>query len=352
MWSDITLKSFIYFHMEQIGDLPDAAVKAIKTFMSSEISGRLLSDIDGETLTYQIANLSLSPGIALNAMNYVFDLARSEERIKQNPVTPLLDEYKDEQNKSLSDIRAAETKKFLYKDESKSLLRFSTQHGMNASSISLQSQLYTSLEPNIVNALQWKDYRHMEVAGIEFNCFVVRKQLSNDGSRYLNFTKRESYRIVPLPNRLSAIIDRERERQLSEIAKGDEYYLSSCTIICGKHRIIDGQQMILAPSAQYAHNRKMIRKLDIEDDIIVVPDDRKGGIETNLAYYKGNVFKSNFRHWAVAKTGLFSDEECCYILGNKRPNTFSTNYCDYSHPLALLKLYLKMEKLWKEILDG
>ena len=351
MWSDITLKSFIYFHMEQIGDLPDIAVKAIKTLMSSEISGRLLSDVDDEMLSYQIAVLSLSPGIVLNAMDYVFGLARSEGRIKQNPVTLLLDKYTDGQNRSLSDIRAAVTRKSLYKEEIKELLHLNSKHGTNASSLSLQSQLYTSLEPNIVNALQWKDYRHMEVAGIAFGCFVVRKQLSNDGSHYLNFTKRESYRIVPLPNRLSATIDRERKRQFSEIAKGDEDYLSSCTIVCGKHRIIDGQQMILAPSAQYAHNRKMIRKLDIEDDIIVVPDDRKGGIETNLAYYKGNIFKSNFRHWAVAKTGLFSGEECCYILGNKRPNTFSTNYCDYSHPLALVKLYLKMEKLWKEVLD-
>ena len=42
-------------------------------------------------------------------------------------------------------------------------------------------------------------------------------------------------------------------------------------------------------------------------------------------------------------------EEYAYLSGNKGPNTFSSNYCDYGNLISLTKLYLKIERVWKEM---
>ncbi|MBQ1323503.1 MAG: hypothetical protein IIY30_06905, partial [Erysipelotrichaceae bacterium] len=113
--------------------------------------------------------------------------------------------------------------------------------------------------------------------------------------------------------------------------------------------IINGQTAVLAPASLYKANRKAIKKMRIDEDLVSVPDDSGGSIETNLAYYKGNIFRSNFRHWALGRTGILTKEEYAYLSGNKGPNTFSSNYCDYGNLISLTKLYLKIERVWKEM---
>ena len=347
---DITLKTLIYFSSKEINILPKKAADVINRFSESEITGYYLTQISKEMLADQIERLELPCQTTLYAMKTLFDIAVSEKRITNNPARELLKLYESESSKGLSEVRSAMGKKFLYKDELQKYLSLLQRQSREISLVSM-IQLVTGLEPNISCALLWSDYKKYKYADYEFAALVVRRQLDNSGTEFLNFTKRDSYRIIPLPKVLSNIIDKERNKQLNTIAKGDEGYLASCSIIHGNDNVINGQTAVLAPKSLYKINKKMIKKLKIEEDIVFVPDDSGGTIETNLAYYKGNIFRSNFRHWALSKTGIFTTEEFAYLAGNKRPNTFSSNYCDYSNLLSLTKLYLKMERFWKEVFE-
>ena len=345
---DITLKSLIYFSSEEIKKLPAKAVEIIKRFSDSEISGFYTSDISTEMLGDQINRMDLPLQASLHALTSLFGVAVSENRTDRNPAKELLTLYENENNTALSEVRSAMGKKFLFKDEMKKIL--SIQHKQNrAISLASEIELATGLEPNIICALVWADYKTYEYAGYRFSALIVRRQLNNYGTVFLNFNSRSSYRIVPLPGALSDVIDKERTRQLAELAKGDEYYLASCSIIQGSDSIINGQTAVLAPASLYKANRKAIKKMKIDEDLVSVPDDSGGSIETNLAYYKGNIFRSNFRHWALGRTGILTKEEYAYLSGNKGPNTFSSNYCDYGNLISLTKLYLKIERVWKEM---
>ena len=345
---DITLKSLIYFSSEKINKLPAKAVEIIKRFSDSEISGFYTSDISTEMLGDQIDRMGLPLQASIHALTSLFGVAVSENRTDRNPAKELLTLYENENNTALSEVRSAMGKKFLFKDEMKKFL--SIQHKQNrAISLASEIELATGLEPNIICALVWADYKTYEYAEYRFSALIVRKQLNNYGTVFLNFNSRSSYRIVPLPGALSDVIDKERARQLAELAKGDEYYLASCSIIQGSDSIINGQTAVLAPASLYKANRKAIKKMRIDEDLVSVPDDSGGSIETNLAYYKGNIFRSNFRHWALGRTGILTKEEYAYLSGNKGPNTFSSNYCDYGNLISLTKLYLKIERVWKEM---
>ena len=345
---DITLKSLIYFSSEKIKKLPAKAVEIIKRFSDSEISGFYTSDISTEMLGDQINRMDLPLQASLHVLTSLFGVAVSENRTDRNPAKELLTLYENENNTALSEVRSAMGKKFLFKDEMKKFL--SIQHKQNrAISLASEIELATGLEPNIICALVWADYKTYEYAGYRFSALIVRRQLNNYGTVFLNFNSRSSYRIVPLPGALSDVIDKERARQLVELAKGDEYYLASCSIIQGSDSIINGQTAVLAPASLYKANRKAIKKMKIDEDLVSVPDDSGGSIETNLAYYKGNIFRSNFRHWALGRTGILTKEEYAYLSGNKGPNTFSSNYCDYGNLISLTKLYLKIERVWKEM---
>lgn len=87
---------------------------------------------------------------------------------------------------------------------------------------------------------------------------------------------------------------------------------------------------VLSPVKLRKENRKLIKKLNIPAVIIPIPDNSKGTIETNLAYYPGDIFRTNFDYYA-RHTGKFELGEIEYFLGLQPSTTFSRNYCDYAN---------------------
>ncbi len=104
----------------------------------------------------------------------------------------------------------------------------------------------------------------------------------------------------------------------------------------------------IAPSNLRKNNRKLIRKLNIPPEVIPIPDNSKGTIDTNLAYYPGDIFRTSFDYYA-RHYGFFETGEEEYFLGIQASTTFSRNYCDYSKDQAQLNIYTKLERIIKKV---
>ena len=72
--------------------------------------------------------------------------------------------------------------------------------------------------------------------------------------------------------------------------------------------------------------------------------------QTNLAYYPGDIFRTNFDYYA-RHTGKFELGEIEYFLGLQPSTTFSRNYCDYANDYAQFILFTKLERITKKLFN-
>ena len=336
----ITLKSFVYLHPELFSNLPEYSKSLLRSVNRSFLSDVLMHQISREyLLAYIDSELDENKYTVrqfLSVFSSVFKLAINHGNCIHNPAAQILKESAYE-NWGLTAVKDALTQKFFYRVQIKKIINnavklIESERDVGLG-IAILLRLYLGIEANIVSALLWKDVI-FDSNGISY-IYTVR-QADNKGESFLPFSSDKLRRNLPLKGYILEILQKEKERQLAIYANGDEEYLLGCTVVHGDDYIINGQAAIYSPAKLSAKIRKLIRKIGLDPDLLSVPDDRFGSVETNIAYYTGDIFKTNYAHYVVKENPNVEPEYLYYLLGYTiQQDTLSNNYFDYLEQLAL-----------------
>lgn len=346
----ISLKTFIYVFPDIINHLPDNAIDLINTVTNSYLGTLEIGSIRFNDIEMIINNyLSDYPAkYVIKVFSSLFDYAFQKGYCGRNILKELKAQSEKEFNEDLFNIRQALTKKHFSKSELSKLTESTNNIKKTNYSLFISTLLRLSIaiEPNIICALKWKDLKEYEINNTKFYSLIVRRQLSNDGSKISGFNNRESYRIIPIPSCVSDLLIKEREHRLSNYS--DQTLLQEESMLFPP-REYSGDFSSTSPKKLYSSNRSLINKIINGEEIIKVPDNNGGFIETNLEHYTGDFFKTNLYHYGCALNDILSIAEYNYIVGNKQEDTFYSNYCDFSNSHLQLIIYNKIEKTWREI---
>jgi hypothetical protein len=209
-------------------------------------------------------------------------------------------------------------------------------------------RLLTGLESNIVCALKWKDLQQIT----DYNLFkiMVTRQVTNDGTTFKGFDSLQDYRCVPCVLSLKKRLE-EHLNKVKQMVPG-RVRLEDIPIVNTQAAISHGKQCYLpySPRELEARSREILAEIGISDRIVEVPDRSSGTKETNLNHYGGDLFRENFRHWAIQAAKLTNDE-VQYLLGNKPETTLGTYYCDFLNDASQLTIFTKLQR-WDALFSG
>lgn len=349
----ISLKTFIYIFPKLNDELPDGSKEIIKMLIDSYVGSLCIGNIkmnDLEIIYNELFSNYLKKYI-FKVLSCIFKFAYQKGYCGKNIVKDLNETVQIETNEDLFYIRQSLTKKHFSKSELRVIKEKleALKHSKHSIYISFLIRLATSLEPNIICALSWNDFKEYNVDGTKFYSLIIRKQINNSGNKIKGFDNRESYRIIPLPSAISNLLLAKKQNDIQAFSV-DEEHMANCSIIFpGKEK--DGLFTTVSPKELFSLNRKLVNKVVNGEDIIRVPDNKGGFIETNLEHYTGDFFKTNLYHYGCVLNELLTSSEYNYLTGTKQYDTFYSNYCDYTNEHLQLVIYKKMNKLW-EIIYG
>lgn len=349
----LTIKDIYYIHPELDDYLPSYSIGLLNDLFKTFIAEITVNLINVETLMsfmeLNVCSDKYNDRQLLNVLAVIFDTAVINGNCKHNPARELISNEKD--NKwGLNSIRSSLTQKFFYLNQIKEIDNYAFNL-INAKKdiglgIAMLLRLYLGLEANYISALLWKDIHFDDVPYLELN-----RQSINDGTKFVELDSSYQHIKLPLIERLRAALSDERDRQLNVVANNNLDYLDKCTVVFGKDCIIDDQIFVYSPFNINVKVRKFIKRIKLDEDIIAVPDNKKGTVETNLNYYPGDCFKFNYWHYLVKEHPNITSGQLFYLLGYKIPeDTISNHYVGYGDEQSISKLldlqpkYLKEEK--------
>lgn len=353
----LSLKTLLYIHPEVESDLPLKAAQELKQLLESELGELRTNQLAQSTvmdylsqrlgseraLTTALASLSKLVDAAIadgNCSDNVFaaELARYNRRYRRDgSVTGNL------RKRTLSLAEAQET----YAAIMERITSGQSEY------VGLLLRLVMGLESNVVCALQWRDFMSVSRGdGTTLYQLIIRRQLRNDGSAYVPFVKPASCRVLPCPQVVATALLAERDRQSRALGPGGQPIGDGINIVQSSVVAVPGAATLAAvsPRTLGEMGRSLVSQLGLPDDIIVVPDDKNGTVETNLAYYAGDILTSTHRRFCLGECG-FTAGEFAYWRGNTLMETFSRNYCDYANYFSQLILAVKIER-WAAIISN
>lgn len=92
--------------------------------------------------------------------------------------------------------------------------------------------------------------------------------------------------------------------------------------------------------------REIISAAGIAPNIVKLPDEKQGTINTDLNAYYGDIFRSNFRYRAT-HTAYMDKGETNYVLAIEAPDTYSEHYLDFVNDFVQLGIANKLHR-WAE----
>lgn len=340
----ITLKSFVYLHPELFSNLPEYSKSLLRSVNRSFLSDVLMHQISREyLLAYIDSELDENKYTVrqfLSVFSAVFKLAANNGNCIHNPAAQILKESAYE-NWGLTAVKDALTQKFFYRFQIKKIVNHAVkliESGIDVGlGVAILLRLYLGIEANIISALLWKDVA-FDSTGISF--IYTTRQCDNKGEALLPFSSNKLRRNLPLKGYILEILQKEKERQLAIYANGNEEYLLECTVVHGDDYIINGQAAVYSPAKLNTKIRKLIKKVGLDPDLLSVPDDKFGSVETNIAYYTGDIFKTNYAHYVVKENPKVDQEYLYYLLGYTiQWDTLTNNYVDYLEDTSLEVAY-------------
>jgi len=325
----VSLKTFIYLHPELKTRLPKYAESILSDISSSSLGEYSLIKISHFVLEnyieFSVAS-DITPRQYKSIFTSIFDYAIECNNCNINPAKSIvLNDNND--HEGLDEVRDALTYKYLLIQQIEKMIKHALKliaKGDHALGIAMILRIYTGLESNIVCGFVWRDYITDGVPSL-----WVHHQLRNDGTEYVPFTQRYYERKLPIIPFVKDILDKEMKRQLEVIALGDMKYLMNCSIVSGSDYVINGETRIMSPAKLNRKLRSLVKQFGLDPIMVTLPDDNGGTVETNLAYYPSDIFKSNYWHYVVKEHSDIEDGVLSYFLGRTPPTTGDENYIDY-----------------------
>ena len=348
----ITLKTYVFIHPELVDRVKETGIAKLNAIAQSELGEARLDRLLHDTVIFVLLQLFPPDEDEATYRQAVFALAElykdaiSHQNCSENPLAPEM-ALLQRQASQTRNIRRNLMKKSFTLYEARQVYQALTEQiaDGNTAALGVMIRLLTGLESNIVSALQWRDFSIM--AGLPAANPVyqlsVRRQLTNDGTEYRSFTKVIAYRVIPCPQKLTELLLAEKKKQMAQMNIQEASELDSVPIIQ-----VGTPPKNVSPRDLSKAGTKIVATFHLPDELIQIPDDISGTVESNLNSYSGDIFAANHRHYCMSLCGL-DEGEYAYWNGSQAPSTFARNYCDYSNPAAQLILLRKMER-WASVL--
>lgn len=343
----ITLKTMVYLYPEIERVLPKSDMSRLNILVNSELGEVLLNKLSYEYVASVVEELypdgqDFEAYRAMISLSKVINIAKKYGHADHNELETLLERDRAEK-KNIRDIRSNLTKSNLTETEMRHLYIDIAREIFAGESeyLGLLIRLLTGLESNIVCALRWKDVLQLPdltFRGNDVYQLCVRRQAKNDGREICRFETVQSYRYVPCPKILAEFLLREMERQLKAFSLQKNELMNMPIIRENGEMVLAGATEVFPPYKLSKLGKKCIKALGIPDQVIHIPDSSNGTIESNLAEYQSDLFRSNYCHWA-RHLGKLDEGEISYLMGRKAEITFSVNYCDYENVISQFQIF-------------
>lgn len=348
----LSLRTLLYLYPEIEDSILDKYKSMIRTIMLhdlSTISLNALSINNIEVIANDISSdYSELTGYhtILDTLSKIFEFANAQGYKNSNPAKQLIKELKPNEYTPF-DIKQNLGRNHLDHSQRTQLINccFKIKKSKPAMYLAIMLRYITALLPQEICALKWRDYCRV----YDFNVLKISRLISKDAKEFVPLKTRTQYRNIPIPPRLNRLIADEKESQLKKY-KCTEEQLMEMSIIAGKDGIIDGYFAAMSPERLYKESRSIINSLDNNEDIIWITDnDNK--YEIDLSATPGDIFRSNYKHFAAVKS-IFEDDIAYFLMGIQNKDVFSYNYCDFNNHECLKLIYPDQCKLEEVILDG
>ena len=345
---DVSLKTFIYFFPEcdsLIGnntDFNDLMNGEIGSLTADQIRNdavdRILSEryqsYEGERAKYELKSI----------LSAILDLAVKNGYAFTNDIHDAVEAVSNEK-RAMYEVRNALVPSYFRRDVMKDLFGVSSKKYLGGDSryLAILIKLTTGLETASVVALQWQDLKEVKKFGGSFYQLFIRRSASFDGNSFHPLQKREAYRIIPVPDLLGQYIKMERDHQMQNLGIDNIRQMASLAIVGGgADHCINGITMIYSPS-QINHLCRTVLKQYIDKEEIQIPINETEFEQIDLRSYNGDIFRSNFRHFALSDCA-YEKDELDFLTGNKPDSTFARNYCDMENDASQYRLYIKQNR--------
>lgn len=344
----ISLKTLRYFHPE-LDEIFEGNEELFDRGLDSYLGTLCVQDITEEVIDNEIQRIyegydGIQKAIAFkNVLSDFFDALVEKKHIKHNPIKQVVLRISNE-SKAYVQVRNALVKRHFDKDQLVGIYQ-SALHMYkkgDCRGLAILIKLMTGLETNVICALQWKDLETIKVfENKTFMRIIVRKKASFDGSSFMKLQKKEKYRYVPVCEELEKLLREEMSRQMDTYHISDFTTLKERAVIDGGKHLINGVVEIYSPSQTNEIIRRVLKKYLTKNEISL-PTTAEEEKKMDLNDYMGDIFRTNYRHYAV--DCAFEKSEIDYLLGTKQDITFARNYCDYANPASQLILKIKQER--------
>ena len=344
----VTVKTYVYFNR-------GAIYEHIKSPEHQELLEYIIyqkgmGNIYPEDVTYQsIENMvALSDEVKLvkqkiaiiDMFSTIIDLMVKDKHANYNPLS-LSQDIKTTNERELRYAREHLTIKYLANDEIQSILGVLLKGCVsNPLKLGCLIKLLTGVESNVATALQWKDFNKLSDFNSKSDIYqlIIRRQMTNDGVELKKLKRREKFRKIPIPIFLSDILRKVRGKieKSNPNQNVDEMFILENNIM--------GDFSHISPKELTAYEIKLVKKLRNNYELGAIFPDDDGKLVTNLLNYMGDIFRTNYRHYAICHAG-FETSEVDYLLGLKTDMVFYYNYCDFSNDAAQHILFKKQNRL-------
>lgn len=341
---NISLKTIWYLQLKP-EELQSSPQKEAEVALFSSIIGRM--ELNSEEFSFEsemeifCENKSVEEtAMYWNILHKTIEYAVKNGYIKTNPTDEFVRAFREKRDTATAEVRAALMKKTFRFDEEQRLLSYLFDTiSEKPEYLSVLIRFFTGLEPNIVSALTWGDIH--QVANTDMYQLWIYQQCKNNGETPIPLEFSEDYRRIPI----APTLYRKLQIRLKDIQSKtglSPKALNSIQIIATDAQIKDGkQEKRITPRKINSLSKDAVNAIGIPDIVVDLPDEENGTKETNLASYRGDIFRSNFRYRASFQCG-FTESETRYILGLQQTSPFGKNYCDYLNSFSQLSLYQKL----------
>lgn len=341
----MSLKTFWFIVQNELEKSSIYHGETARILFKSEALSNLMSD-ESTTLELYMAIMeqdfaeeSQSKRVELwRQLNCILSYAEKKPQFFKNPIRSYV-QFLVSKDKGYIQIRKSLAKRSYEIEEEKVIVNHLREHcAEEPRMLGAAISFYSGMNDREICALSWGDYQH--IVGTDFYQFWVTKILEGTEPKMMDPDNPYAFRRVPVVSDLRELLDEcmtqameaftalQKEGRLEDVRFADLPILAQGKDIM---RYIDPKHLASA-------RRELDKLIGIEEIIGTA-----AGKETDFNDYKDNRFRSNFRYRA-SQSCVMTKAEINYILGLKRPTTFSDHYCDYTNDFVQLTLCRKLER--------